>query len=143
MKMSANFLGVSKHTLESNNRIIIPSRFRESLAPEFVLFKAPDGCISIYDTESFNKLLEQVRMLTNTKEGRMKARTLTRAARYMTLDKQGRFTIPQDYVDYAELTETVYITGEANHLEIWNETDYLAQQSGDVFEPDMYPEIFY
>ncbi len=141
--MSAIFLGVSKHTLESNNRIIIPSRFRESLAPEFVLFKSPDGCVSVYDTDSFEKLLEQVRLLTNTKEGRMKARTLTRAARYMTLDKQGRFTIPQDYVDYACLGETVYITGESNHLEIWNEEDYLAQQTGEMFSPEMYPEIFY
>lgn len=139
--MSIGFLGVSRHTLENGNRLIIPARFREQLSPEFVLFKSVDGCLSIYDKESFDEILRQTRLLTNTPEGRMKARTVTRAARYLQPDKQGRFTIPSDYIEYASLGEVVYLTGEGNRLEIWNEEDYLAQQK--QLTPDMYPEIFY
>lgn len=139
--MSTGFLGVSKHTLENGNRLIIPARFREQLSPEFVLFKSVDGCLSIYDKESFDEILRQTRLLTNTSEGRMKARTVTRAARYLQPDKQGRFTIPADYIEFASLGNTVYLTGEGNRLEIWNEEDYLAQQT--KLTPDMYPDIFY
>lgn len=135
------FLGVSKHTLENGNRFIIPARFREQLSPEFVLFKSVDGCLSIYDRESFEDILRQTRLLTNTPEGRMKARTVTRAARYLQPDKQGRFTIPADYIEFASLGDTVYLTGEGNRLEIWNEEAYLAQQT--LLSADMYPEIFY
>lgn len=138
--MSASFLGVSKHTLE-NNRFIIPMRFREQLSPEFVLFKSADKCLSIYDKESFDEILKQTKLLTNTPEGRMKARTVTRAARYIQPDKQGRFTIPADYVEFASLGENVYLTGEGNRLEIWSEQAYLAQQ--EELSADLYPDIFY
>lgn len=139
--MSYGFLGVSKHTLENKNRLIIPARFRELLSPEFVLFKSADGCLSIYDKESFEDILKQTKLLTNTPEGRMKARTVTRAARYIQPDKQGRFTIPADYIEFASLGDTVYLTGEGNRLEIWNEENYLAQQT--QLTSDLYPDIFY
>lgn len=139
--MSSGFLGVSKHTLENGNRLIIPARFREQLSPEFVLFKSVDGCLSIYDRESFDEILSQTRLLTNTPEGRMKARTVTRAAKYLQPDKQGRFTIPADYISFASLGDTVYLTGEGNRLEIWNEEAYLEQEK--ELSADMYPELFY
>lgn len=141
--MANNFLGVSKHSLENGNRLIIPPRFRNALSPEFVLFKSPDGCISVYDTESFDEILKQARLLAGTKEGRAKARVVTRAAKYLSLDKQGRFTIPADYIAYASLGNTVYLTGEANRLEIWNEEAY-GEQGGELeVEPDNFPQLFY
>ena len=139
--MSNGYLGVSRHTLENGNRLIIPSRFRELLAPEFVLFKSPDGCLSIYDKENFDEILRQTRLLTNTPEGRAKARTITRAARYIQADKQGRFTLPADFISYSKLGDVIYLTGEGNRLEIWSEEAYLSQD--ETLTPDMYPEIFY
>ncbi|MBR3767228.1 MAG: cell division/cell wall cluster transcriptional repressor MraZ [Clostridia bacterium] len=139
--MNNNFLGVSKHSLENGNRIIIPSGFRDFLSPEFVLFKSMDGCLSIYEKSNFDELLSQLNQITNTKEGRMRARNFTRAARKFTLDKQGRFTIPADFLAHASLKDTVYLTGEGNRLEIWNEEEYLAQEAG--LDSDMYPDICY
>ncbi len=141
--MANNYLGVSRHNLENGSRIIMPPRFRENLSPEFVLFKSPDGCISIYDIENFNEILKQARLLATGKEGRAKARTVTRAARYMSLDKQGRFTIPADYLAHASLGDIVYLTGEANRIEIWSEKDYIAQGGDKPLTEDMYPDIKY
>ena len=141
--MANNYLGVSKHNLENGSRIIMPPRFREKLSPEFVLFKSPDGCISIYDIENFDEILKQARLLATGKEGRAKARTVTRAARYMSLDKQGRFTIPADYIAYASLGDTVYLTGEANRIEIWSEQDYIAQGGEEELTEEMFPDIKY
>lgn len=141
--MSNNYLGVSKHTLENGSRLIIPLRFRSFLQPEFVLFKSPDGCVSIYDLENFEEILRQTRLLAGTKEGRMQARVITRAARYITADKQGRFTIPADYLAYAGLGDTVYLTGEGNRIEIWSEDAFAEQGGEEELTPDKFPEIFY
>ena len=139
--MTNNFLGESKHSLENGNRIIIPSGFRKFLASEFVLFKAPDRCLSIYEKENFDELLSQLNAISNTKEGRMKARKVTSSAKTLSLDKQGRFTIPADYLEYAGLEDVVYLAGVGNRLEIWSEKAYLEQQA--LLSDDMYPDMFY
>ena len=111
--MSDNFLGESKHTLENSCRLIIPLRFRSFLQPEFILFKAPEGCLFIYDIENFKEVTNQLRDLSGTIEGRAKARVVMRAAKYITPDKQGRFTIPADYIEHASLGDTVYLDDAA------------------------------
>lgn len=141
--MANNFLGVSKHNLENGNRLIVPPRFRNHLAPEFVLFKSPDGCLSIYDIENFEEILKQARLLAGTKEGRAKARVVTRAAKYISLDKQGRFTIPADYIAYASIGSSVWLTGEGNRLEIWSEEAYELQGGNKEVEADDFPELYY
>lgn len=140
-EMKNNFLGESKHSLENGNRLIVPSGFRKFLAPEFVLFKAPDGCLSIYEKENFDELLTQLNAISNTKEGRLKARKVTTSARTLSLDKQGRFTIPADYLEHAGLEDVVYLSGVGNRLEIWSEKGYLVQK--ELLSDDMYPDMFY
>ena len=139
--MSDNFLGESKHTLENSCRLIIPLRFRSFLQPEFILFKAPEGCLFIYDIENFKEVTNQLRDLSGTIEGRAKARVVMRAAKYITPDKQGRFTIPADYIEHASLGDTVYLVGVGNKIEVWNEEEYIAMGGGNTFTPDKYPDI--
>ncbi len=140
--MKNSFLGTSRHTLENGNRIIIPSSFRNLLSPEFVLFKSVEGCLSIYDTETFDSILDEVNSATDTHEGRLKARKFARSARICSLDKQGRFTIPADCITFASLGNAVYLSGLGSHLEIWNEEEFLRQES-EEFDPDMYPDVRY
>lgn len=140
--MKNGFLGTSRHTLENGNRIIIPSSFRNLLSPEFVLFKSVEGCLSIYDTETFDSILDEVNSSTDTHEGRIKARKFARAARICSLDKQGRFTIPADYIAFASLGNTVYLSGLGSHLEIWDEEVFLLQEAED-FDPAKYPGVRY
>ena len=141
--MSTYYLGESKHSLENGCRLIIPLRFRSSLMPEFVLFKSPDGCVSMYDTESFEEIIKQARLLGGSKEGREKSRVVLRAAKYITPDKQGRFTIPSDYISYASLGDTVYLLGQGNKIEIWSEEAYIAQGGEEELTPDKFPEDIY
>lgn len=139
-----HYLGTFNHTLDAKGRLFIPARFRESLGEEFVLFKSPDRCLSVYDNESFDELVEQVKRSAVGREGREKARNFFGAALTVTMDKQGRFTVPQDFIDYAGLETDVVITGEANRLEIWKKDapEITRMQSPDLTEDD-YPEIIY
>lgn len=138
------YLGTFFHTLDAKNRLFIPARFREHVGTEFVLFKSPDKCISIYDNETFEGLLKQVSTLTDTPEGRRQAKYLTHSAVTTLQDKQGRFTVPVDFIAYASLSTDVVITGEANHLEIWSKKAYDAQTAEMTnASADDYPRIRY
>lgn len=136
------YLGTFNYTLDAKGRLFIPARFRENIGDEFVLFKSPDRCISIYDNANFEKLVEQVQRDSNTSEGRERQRTFFSAALTVTQDKQGRFTMPQDFIDFAGLGSEVSIVGEANRLEIWNRQTHEARNTAAVTAAD-YPQIYY
>ena len=42
------FIGEYNHALDSKNRIIIPSKFRENLGSSFFITKGLDGCLYVY-----------------------------------------------------------------------------------------------
>ena len=138
-----SFLGVYFHNIDNNNRLVIPSAFREKLGSEFVLFKAPEGCVSMYDMETFDGMLRQVNQLSNTSEGRRQARTFTRAARTVTQDKQGRFTVPAEFIEFAELDNGVAIEGTGHRIELWSKAEYELQQAEESFAEENYPQIYY
>ena len=43
------FMGEYNHTLDTKGRLIIPSKFRETLGEKFVVTKGLDGCLFVYD----------------------------------------------------------------------------------------------
>ena len=118
------YLGKFNHTLDKKSRIFIPARFREKLGTDFVLFKMPEDCLALYDYESFEKLIEQVNDLSATEDLREEQRNFFDGALSVQQDKQGRFTIPVDFAEYANLGEEVIIVGVADRLEIWNKERY-------------------
>lgn len=141
--MSYNFFGESKHTLENGCRLIIPLRFRSALMPEFVLFKAPEGCLFMYDVESHKELMALLRADAASMDGRKQARTFMKSSWTITPDRQGRFTIPADFLEHAAITDTVYLLGNDNKVEIWSEQLYLDEDNYTSFEPAAYPQLPY
>lgn len=138
------YLGKFNHTLDSKNRLFVPARFREKLGADFVLFKMPEDCLALYDSENFEKLIEQVYEKSESEESREAQRNFFDGALSVTQDKQGRFTVPQDFIEYANLGEEVLILGAANRLEIWNKERYeKARQSACENNKRPMPDIRY
>ena len=54
------FMGEYNHTIDARGRLIIPSKFRESLGDEFVVTKGMDGCLFVYDNEEWKKFEEKL-----------------------------------------------------------------------------------
>lgn len=97
----------------------------------------------MYDMETFDGMLRQVNQLSNTSEGRRQARTFTRAARTVTQDKQGRFTVPAEFIEFAELDNGVAIEGTGHRIELWSKAEYEQQQAEESFAEENYPQIYY
>ncbi|MDO5448672.1 MAG: division/cell wall cluster transcriptional repressor MraZ [Clostridia bacterium] len=119
-----DFLGVYNHSLDAKNRIFIPSKYREYLGGTFVVCKAPDECLYVYSQEEWEKVAAQVKALPGTAEYRRYKRNFFGNADIVELDKQGRFTIKAELLQYANLSKEVVIAGSGNKFEVWNAEDF-------------------
>ncbi len=85
------FMGEYNHTIDAKGRLIIPSKFRESLGDIFVVTKGLDGCLFVYDNAEWNVFEEKLKSLPLTnKDARKFVRFFLAGAAEVEVDKQGR-----------------------------------------------------
>ena len=115
------FMGEYNHTIDPKGRVIIPSKFRETLGDQFVVTKGLDGCLFVYDTKEWNVFEEKLKSLPITnKDARQFVRFFLAGAATVEVDKQGRVLIPGVLRDFAVLQKDVVLIGVASRVEIWS-----------------------
>lgn len=116
------YMGEYNHTVDAKGRLIIPSKFRETLGDKFVITKGLDGCLFAYDNTGWSAFEEKLQeMPINKKDSRMFVRHFLAGAAEVEVDKQGRILIPAKLREFADLTKDVVLVGAAGHIEIWSE----------------------
>lgn len=117
------FLGEYQTKFSGQGRIILPKKFRKELLDnkEIILSRGFEGCIWGYLSKFFEKDVErQLAVLATEKEARYLRRYLFSGAEEILLDEQGRFVIPKNLIEYANLQNEVVLIGTGDHFEIWN-----------------------
>lgn len=113
-------IGEYRHNIDDKGRLIIPSKFRDELGPEFILTRGLDGCLFIYSMDKWNNIISKLEKLPFTKKD---ARTFMRfflsSATVCCLDKQGRININISLINYAKIQKECTIIGVNDRLEIW------------------------
>lgn len=120
------FIGQYTHAIDSKNRIIVPSKFREDLGNIFVITKGLDGCLYVYtktEWEIFENKLKAL-PLTN-KNARAFSRFFFAGACEAEMDKQGRVLIPQNLCQYAEINKDIVSIGVSSRIEIWSLENWI------------------
>lgn len=118
-----HFCGTYKHNIDAKNRIFIPAKFRTILGDSFVVFKSPDGCVSIYTHDEWSEILSQMRG-ARTPEDRRRQRMLYAKMQTVETDKQGRITLSPDFVEHAHLKKDVVVLGADNRVELWDQDEW-------------------
>ena len=120
------FMGEYNHTIDAKGRLIIPSKFRESLGEGFVITKGLDGCLFAYDNQEWNAFEEKLRALPlSRKDNRQFARFFLAGAAEVEVDKQGRILIPSNLREFAGLLKDVVL------VEIWSKEKWDSLQEED------------
>ena len=89
------FMGEYNHTIDTKGRVIVPSKFRETLGDEFVVTKGLDGCLFVYDNQEWTAFEEKLKALPITnKDARAFVRFFLAGAAGVEVDKQGRILLP-------------------------------------------------
>lgn len=117
--------------ITENNRLALPSKFRRELGDKLIVTNGFERCLMLLDMNGFKALTKVI------SEGRFSnvnvrdvARYLLGSAHEITLDKQGRFVLPQSLKEFAAITddECVFI-GLLDKIEIWSKSKWLAHKN--------------
>lgn len=124
------FCGEYSHNLDSKKRVSLPSRLREELGEKVVMTKNVDKCISLYPIDRWDDFTAKLDTLPQT-ETRMVKRFLYSAAFETNVDGQGRVLISPTLCEYAGLTRAVKIIGVGDHIEIWDDENWVSESNSE------------
>jgi len=124
-KIYQSFTGEFFNSLDSKNRLNIPSKLRKALDPvnydTFVLTKGIDTCLILYPLNEWKEVEEQLSKLSSIRSrDRNFVRSITRHAMPVQYDKQGRIAIPSALCQYAGIKKEVAIIGVIKKIELWD-----------------------
>ncbi len=132
-------LGNFQHTLDDKNRIRLPAKFREKLGSEYILMPGTDGCISLYSAASEEIFIKAVMELGEfSADNAETIRSLSEKAAMVDADAQGRFMLPTELLELAQIDKDVRIIGVINRVEIWSEERYVARRRAKDESPAAY-----
>lgn len=139
----ASFRGTYQSTVVKG-RIKLPKKLHEVLATfpdgRFLMGYWPwDGCLVVFseaDWEKEERKLNRLEYMLS--DHRRIRREVIRRFKPISFDQQGRCTIPQDFLDDAQIKEDVLIFGAGKWLEFWNPEVYnkfnLQKESEESYE---------
>jgi MraZ protein len=135
------FMGQYDHSLDEKGRLTIPSKFRESLGPQFVVSKGLDGCLYAYPLSEWEKIGEKLNSLPNNlKEVRKFKRFFMASATTVDCDKQGRVLLSASLREYAGLEKDATLVGMNDRIEIWDTKKFTDDLAVDDDEMDAIAE---
>lgn len=136
------YFGEYSYTLDSANRLILPSRFREQLGSEIVMYRSEDGCLFVYDNLNFETVIAPLKAISRTEVGREKLRRFYSDVSAVSVDRNGRLVVPAECIAHAGLKDEVIVLGLNNRIEIWDKAKYAEHigSKGELLADD-YPDI--
>ncbi len=117
-----NFFGTDRYSIDAKGRIAIPAQARKSAGKSTTFFLVPgfEGCIAVYTDTQWARVEERLQQMPPGRKARAFQRALLMDATRVTVDTQGRITIPSALIDRAGLDKEAVLLGQRSHLEIWN-----------------------
>lgn len=117
------------HTLDDKERFVLPSKFRrlikEKKLKTFYLTRGLDKCLFMYPEEEWQRQVEKLRTLPNTKrEVRSFHRMFLSGAQGVDVDSQGRILLPLHLKNFAGIQKEIVIIGVADRIEIWDKKEW-------------------
>ena len=123
-------IGTHQCKADVKGRIMLPSSLKKQLSSVlqdgFVLKRAVfQNCLELYPITEWNELIENVNSLNRFKKKNNDfIRRFTAGVRLVELDSSGRFLIPKDLIDFADISKDIVISSSVNIIEIWDKSSY-------------------
>ena len=114
-------IGEYEHSLDVKGRVIMPAKLRQDMGEKFIVTKGLDGCLFAFSQQEWLNFETKLKSLPlSDKNARNFVRFFLSGATECELDKQGRFLIPNNLRNAANLEKEIVIIGVGTRLEIWN-----------------------
>ncbi|MDD3647885.1 MAG: division/cell wall cluster transcriptional repressor MraZ [Candidatus Dojkabacteria bacterium] len=114
-------IGEFTNKVGEKSRIALPKKFREILGESVIITRGYEDCIIVVNEKQWDKLLSAFGDQPFTKSSvRDTRRYLIGGASEINLDEQGRFVLPKNLKEFAEIFKEVTFIGLVDWVEIWS-----------------------
>ena len=114
-------IGEYTNKISGKKRVAIPKKIRDQMRGEIILTRGYEGSLVLVDKEMWDGLGSEI--LNGSfinKNIRDTTRFLVGSAIEVEPDEQGRFVIPTNLFEYANLNDEIVFVGLINWVEIWS-----------------------
>ena len=121
-------IGKYSAKLDEKNRLFVPSKLRGELGETFFVtlgVNCGHRCLTIYTAAEWQKLSENYNALSISQRAGATSLIFMNAAECIP-DKQFRFPLTANLLQYAGISREVMIVGRAGQAEIWDAEEYAA-----------------
>jgi MraZ protein len=121
----ATFYGTANYSIDDKGRVVVPASMRTVPGRKlplttFVLLGGLDGCLWLYAEEDWKVFEERLaKMAMGNKAQREFARAFLVGASKVTVDKQGRISVPPSLMSRAGLGKEAVLHGQVGRIEVW------------------------
>ena len=137
-RMCSMLIGEFEHSLDAKGRLIMPAKLRETIGDKFVVTKGLDGCLFAFSIEEWSNFEEKLKSLPlSNRNSREFTRFFLSGATECEIDKQGRFLIPTNLRETANLQKEVVIIGVGTRIEIWDKEKWNSYNSENISVEDI------
>jgi len=127
------FRGQHDHSLDSKDRITVPSGYRAALADGVVLMKGVEQCVEVWPRAAAEAM--EAAWLSPLNPMGADTRKIHRlkfaSSDEVELDSAGRIRVNRKLIDHAGLGGPSVVAGVGDHLEIWS-ADAWAAEDGEI-----------
>ena len=129
----SSYYGSEHFSIDDKGRLAIPAQARRSAGKNttFLLVPGFEGCLALYNEAQWARVEERLQQLPGKRMDRAFKRALLLNAKRVTVDAQGRITIPSALLDRAGIGKDAVLLGQGTHIEIWN-PERLQQVKGEA-----------
>ena len=133
--------------MDKKGRVLLPAAFRDELPADdrgaFVLYHSPtvQGLANGNSRAGFDSMLDRMRAEALGPKGSLKvaldddafdpAGYLSAGARTISLEPDGRFTMPAEFVEALEATDGVMLVGKVDKFQLWNPGRWQARRAAE------------
>ena len=126
-RINSVLTGKYNHSLDSKNRIIIPSKLKEQLGARITIMRGSDKCLTMYSEEEWESYAKKISELPKT-QVREITRYLYSNSIEVQPDSQGRVMLQPEMLAFAGITKNIITVGCGKYAEIWSEEVWNEQQ---------------
>ena len=114
--------------MDDKNRLFVPAKLRAELGDDFFVtlgVNCGHRCLTVYTAADWQTLSENYNNLPISQRGAATSLIFINATE-CNPDKQFRFMLTQNLLDFAGISRDVVIVGRAGQAEIWDANEFAA-----------------
>ena len=114
--------------LDDKNRLFVPAKLRAELGDDFYVtlgVNCGHRCLTVYTAAEWQRLSDNFNALSLAQRSGATSLIFMNAVE-CNPDKQFRFGLSQNLIDYAGIDREVMIVGRAGQAEIWDAAEFAA-----------------